>query len=294
LTQILLLGKYGQLGWECHRTLSCLGEIKAFDFPEIDLKQPESLRNLIRSSKPDVIVNATAYTAVDRAESEKDIAFAINCEAPKIMAEEAQKLRCGLIHYSTDYVFDGMKGADYVETDIPNPINVYGQSKLAGEEAIQEIGGTYLILRTSWVYSLRRDSFVTKVLEWARTQPKLRIVSDQVSNPTWSRMLAEATAQLLAMGTNDLKNWLGEHSGVYHLAGWGAASRFEWAQAILSLDPRAEEQVVRMVQLAQTTDFPTPAQRPLYSTLSCNHFAKTFGLRLPNWEDALKLALEAE
>jgi dTDP-4-dehydrorhamnose reductase len=294
LTQILLLGKYGQLGWECHRTLSCLGETKAFDFPEIDLKQPESLRDLIRSSKPDVIVNATAYTAVDRAESEKDIAFAINGEAPKIVAEEAQKLGCGLIHYSTDYVFNGMKGSDYVETDIPNPINIYGQSKLAGEEAIQEIGGTYLILRTSWVYSLRRDSFVSKVLEWARTQPKLRIVSDQVSNPTWSRMLAEATAQLLAMGTNDLKNWLGEHSGVYHLAGWGAASRFDWAQAILSLDPRAEEQVVRKVQLAQTTDFPTPAQRPLYSALSCNHFAKTFGLRLPNWEDALKLALEAE
>ena len=294
MLRILLLGNYGQLGWECHRALSPLGEVKALDFPEIDLSQPDSLRDLINSWKPGLILNATAYTAVDRAETEADVAFSINADAPRIMAEEARRLGCGLIHFSTDYVFDGTKGADYVESDIPNPINVYGQSKLAGEDAIQEVGGAFLILRTSWVYSLRRDSFVSKVLEWARKQPKLRIVSDQVSNPTWSRMLAEATAQLVAMGADDLLSWLGERSGVYHLAGWGVASRFEWAQAILALDPRMQEQVVRELLPAQTVDFPTPAQRPLYSALSCNYFAKIFGLRLPNWEDALKLALETE
>jgi dTDP-4-dehydrorhamnose reductase len=294
MLRILLLGKYGQLGWECHRAFSPLGEVKALDFPEIDLSQPEKLRDLINLWKPSLILNATAYTAVDRAESEADIAFSINADAPRIMAEEARRLGCGLIHFSTDYVFDGTKGVDYIESDIPNPINVYGQSKLAGETAIQEVGGAFLILRTSWVYSLRRESFVSKVLDWARKQTELSIVGDQVSNPTWSRMLAEATAQLLAKGASDLISWLGEHSGVYHLAGWGAASRYEWAQEILSLDPRAEEQVVRHLRLAHTTDFPTPAQRPLYSALSCNHITKKFGIRLPNWEKALKLAMEAE
>ncbi|MFU8773621.1 MAG: SDR family oxidoreductase, partial [Anaerolineales bacterium] len=136
MLRILLLGKYGQLGWECHRALSCLGEIKALDFPEIDLKQPENLCVLIRSWKPDVIVNATAYTEVDRAETETEFAFAINRDAPGILAEEARRIGCGLIHFSTDYVFDGTKGADYVESDIPNPVNVYGHSKLAGERAI--------------------------------------------------------------------------------------------------------------------------------------------------------------
>jgi dTDP-4-dehydrorhamnose reductase len=293
LIRILLLGKYGQLGWECHRALCPLGEIKALDYPEIDLNQPESLRDLIRSWKPELIVNATAYTAVDRAENEAKIAFSINCDAPRILAEEAQQLGCGLIHYSTDYVFDGTKGTDYVETDIPNPINIYGQSKLAGERAIQKVGGAYLILRTSWVYSLRRDSFVTKVLEWAREQTALRIVCDQVGNPTWSRMLAEATAQLLAKGAGDLLPWLDERSGIFHLAGSGAASRLEWAQAVLDCDPRKDEQIALEVQPARSTDFPTPAQRPLYSALSCDLFNETFGLQLPDWRQALQLVLEA-
>lgn len=292
MLKILLLGKYGQLGWECHRALSCLGEVKALDFPEIDLKQPENLCVLIRSWKPDVVVNATAYTEVDRAETETEFAFAINRDAPGILAEEARRIGCGLIHFSTDYVFDGTKGADYVESDIPNPVNVYGHSKLAGERAIQQVGGVYLILRTSWVYSLRRPSFVTKVLEWARKQHTLRIVSDQVSNPTWSRMLAEITAQLIAKGANDLVPWMREYSGLYHLAGWGTASRFEWAQSILAWDPRREEQVIKEILPAESQEFPAPAQRPLYSALSCDLFMDTFGLRLPDWEEALKLALD--
>src|SRR4030067_2084956 len=159
---ILLLGKYGQLGWELQRTLAPLGDILALDFPQINLEREDSLRELIHNIRPQVIFNATAYTAVDRAESEMEIAQAINSHAPRVMAEEAKKIGAAIIHYSTDYVFDGKKGGDYLEKDTPNPLNVYGQSKLAGERAIQEVGGSYLILRTSWVDSVRRDSFVTK------------------------------------------------------------------------------------------------------------------------------------
>jgi len=289
--RILLLGNKGQLGWECHRALSPLGELRALDYPEIDLTQPESLRDLICSWKPEVIVNATAYTAVDLAETEADIAYLINRDAPGIMAEEAQRLGCSLIHFSTDYVFDGTKGAEYVENDEPNPINIYGQSKLAGERAVQQAGGACLILRTSWVYSLRQESFVTKVLEWARNHTTLRIVHDQIGNPTWSRMLAEITAQLLVKGTENLQPWLLERKGVYHLAGSGTASRYEWARAVLAYDPRQDEQVAKEVQSALTADFPTPAKRPLFSALDCNLFTKTFGLRLPDWEQALQLAL---
>jgi len=290
--RILLLGKWGQLGWELHRALCPLGEVIAKDFPEIDLVQGAEVRQLVRDVKPQLIVNATAYTAVDKAESEPELAMAINAEAPGVLAEEAARLNAVLIHYSTDYVFDGTKGQPYRENDTPNPLNMYGKSKLAGEKAIENVGGVYLILRTSWVYSLRRDSFVTKVLEWARKQSTLRIVTDQVSNPTWCRMLAEVTAQLLAMGGKNLIDWLRERRGLYHLAGAGYASRFEWAQAILSHDPHKEEQVVRELQPARTADFPTAAQRPLFSALDCRHFERTFGLSLPHWEVALRMAME--
>ena len=289
---ILLLGKYGQLGWELQRTLAPLGDILALDFPQIDLEQADSLRELIHNIRPQVIFNATAYTAVDRAESEMEIAQAINSHAPRVMAEEAKKIGAAIIHYSTDYVFDGKKGGDYLEQDPPNPLNMYGESKLEGERAIQDVGESYLILRTSWVYSVRRESFVTRVLEWSRKQTTLRIVSDQVSNPTWCRMLAEATAQLLAMASKDVAGWMDERRGIYHLAGSGRASRFEWAQAILEMDPRREEQTVHEVQPALTSEFPTPAVRPLHSALNCDHFTDTFGLTLPDWREALKLALE--
>ena len=224
--RILLLGKYGQLGWELHRTLSPLGEIVALDFPEIDLTQGNNVRQLVRDIQPTVIVNATAYTAVDRAETEPEIAMAVNSLAPGLLAEEAMTTGSALVHFSTDYVFDGTKGSDYVETDIPNPLGVYGKSKLDGERAIEQVDGCYLILRTSWVYSLRRECFVTKVLEWSRHQPTLRVVSDQASNPTWARMLAEATAQLLSKGITDVAGFLRERRGLYHLAGSGRSSRF--------------------------------------------------------------------
>ncbi len=290
--RILLLGKNGQLGWELQRTLAPLGEVIAVDYPEIDLAQEGAAQKAVRQARPQLIVNASAYTAVDQAESEEELAYAVNTRAPGELAKGATSLGAALIHYSTDYVFDGSKGSPYIESDTPNPLNVYGRSKLAGEQAIEHIGGAYLILRTSWVYSLRRDSFVTKVLQWSRKQPSLRIVDDQVSNPTWARMLAETTAQLIAKAGGDPSGWLGERRGLYHLAGNGYASRLEWAQAILSHDPHKEEQVTREILPAHTADFPTLAQRPLFSALNCDKFAHTFGLCLPGWEDALRMAME--
>ncbi|OGO28042.1 MAG: dTDP-4-dehydrorhamnose reductase [Chloroflexi bacterium RBG_16_52_11] len=292
MRSILLLGKLGQLGWELQRALAPLGEVSAFDFPEIDLANEGQVRAIVRSQRPQVIVNATAYTAVDKAESEPEIAMAINARAPGILAEEALRLGAAVIHYSTDYVFDGTKGSQYLENDIPNPLGVYGRSKLGGERAIQTVGGNYLILRTSWVYSLRRDSFVTKVLQWSRQRAVLRIVSDQIGNPTWSRMLAEATSILLVKGGEGWLDWLKEKRGLYHLAGSGYASRLEWAQAILKEDPRREEQVTREIQPALTADFPTPAQRPLFSALNCDLFTRTFGARLPDWQYGLQMAME--
>lgn len=291
--RILLLGKIGQLGWELQRTLAPLGEVIALDYPEIDLSKGGVASQVVGQVLPQVIINASAYTAVDRAEGESQIAMAINARAPGELAQAAATLGAALIHYSTDYVFDGNKGSPYLESDAPNPLNVYGVSKLAGEQAIQQVSGSFLILRTAWVYSLRRDSFVTKVLQWSREQPSLRVVADQVSNPTWARMLAEITAQLLARAGDHPVEWLGERRGLYHLAGDGYASRLEWTQAVLRLDPRPQQQATREVLPARTAEFPTPAQRPLFSALDCQRFTHVFGLRLPGWEDALRLAMEA-
>lgn len=290
--KILLLGNTGQLGWELQRTLAPLGEVIGLDYPAINLSLPDSIRETVQQVQPQIIVNATAYTAVDRAESEPELAMAINGAAPGFLAEAAKKLGASLIHYSTDYVFDGSKGRTYLETDAPNPLGVYGSSKLAGEMAIREAGGSYLILRTSWVYSVRRPSFVTKVLEWSRQQPVLRMVTDQIANPTAARMLAEVTALLLAKADPDTTGWIAERAGIYHLAGSGIASRMEWAQAILEMDPHPNEQLAQKIEPALTAEFPTPAQRPLYSALDCTLFEQTFGLRLPDWRTALKLTLD--
>ena len=290
--KILLLGKNGQLGWELNRTLQPLGEVFAFDYPDVDMADARNIREIVRQTKPDVIYNATAYTDVDKAESEPDLAEAVNVIGPGILAEEARKLNAVLIHYSTDYVFDGKKGSPYIETDIPNPLNVYGLSKLHGEQAIQQVGGVYLIFRTSWLYSLRGNSFVNKVLQWARTQKTLRIVDDQIGSPTWARMLAEATTQVIAQSRGDPSGYLTEKAGLYHLAGKGAASRYTWANNILDFDPHRYEQIVRELQIAKTSDFPTTAVRPLFSVLSCSAFEKTFDLMLPSWQKTLLFALQ--
>ncbi len=293
MKRMLLIGNTGQVGWELERTLAPLGQVVSIDYPAIDLADTPAVRQLIRQVNPDVIVNAAAYTAVDRAEREPELARAINGTAPGVLAEIAQELDAAFIHYSTDYVFAGDKGAAYVESDPPNPINEYGRSKLVGELAVQEAGGAYLVLRTSWVYSTRRDSFVTKVLAWSRKNPVLRVVTDQTSSPTWCRMLAEATAQVLAMGGAEIASWLAERRGIYHLAGAGSASRFAWAQAILAMDPHADQQVTHEMQPALSREFPTPATRPVNSALNCNLFSSTFGIHLPHWKEALRLAMDS-
>lgn len=285
--RILLLGKNGQLGWELQRTLPALGFVTAIDYEDVDFLDPVALREAVRGLVPQIIVNAAAYTDVDGAEGESQRAEAINAAAPGLLAEEAKKLGAILIHYSTDYVFDGTKGAPYFEGDRPNPLNVYGVSKLAGEQAVQAVGGFHVILRTAWVYSRRGKGFVQKVLEWARQSQTMRIVNDQVSNPTWARTLAEATARMMVPGLNHVR----EHVGLYHLAGEGYASRFEWAKSVLELDPRRGQQVVQRLLPAATSEFPTPARRPLFSALDCQKFRQTFGLQLPPWRIALHTAL---
>ncbi len=290
--RILLLGNTGQLGWELERTLAPLGELNACDYPAIDLSDIKSLRQIIRDCQPHLLINATAYTAVDRAETEPHLANAINAIAPAVMAEEVRLMGASFIHFSTDYVFDGLKGAPYLESDPPDPLSVYGYTKLAGEQAVQQVGGAYLILRTSWVYSMHRDSFVNKVLGWARTQPTLKLVTDQVSGPTWARLLAEVTSQLTVLAGEDSLGWFSQHHGLYHLAGSGYCSRFEWGRQVLQLDPHKEEQVVHELLPALTAEFPTPARRPLFSALNCDHFFQTFHLHMPDWKFALKLAME--
>ena len=285
--KILLFGAMGQLGTELQQMLSPLGEVAAYDIHNLNLENTKDVRETIRTIHPDVIVNASAYTAVDQAESEAEKAFTVNGDIPGLFAEEASALNASLIHYSTDYVFDGMKGTTYLEEDETHPLSVYGKSKLAGEQAIKAHGANYLILRTSWVYSRSRSSFVTKVLEWSRKQDVLSIVDDQVSNPTWARTLADVTSQLLNKGIDCLR----EHSGLYHVAGNGYASRLDWAKKIIELDPNKHEQKVREILPALTADFPTPAQRPLFSALDCSLFQSTFDITLPKWEDALKLAM---
>ncbi len=291
--KILLLGKIGQLGYELQRTLAPLGEVTALDYPDIDFSKPATLAPQIMAVKPDIMINAVAYTNVDKAEVETDLANAINGESCEALAKTAKKLDAALIHFSTDFVFDGAKGASYYETDLVNPINAYGKSKLIGEQAIQEFGRNYLILRTSWLYSLRRDNYVLKVLQWAHTQPKMRVVTDQKGSPTSARVLAEITALALGMAKEGGNDWLMERQGIYHLAGDGAASRFEFAQTIIRLDPKRQGQIVTELLPASSDEFPLPARRPADTSLNCDKFEQTFSLRMPPWKEALRLEMES-
>lgn len=292
MKKILQFGTKGQVGWELLRTCAPLGEIVALDYPDVDLSDSGGLRELVRNVKPDIIVNAAAYTNVDKAENEPELARAINATGPAVLAEEAKKINAVLVHYSTDYVFDGAKGSPYVETDATNPLNMYGQTKLEGEQAIAASGCANLVLRTSWVYSMRQGGFVTKVLQWARTQEVMRVVDDQISSPTSARMLAEVTALILGQGREDVFGYLSENGGLYHCAGGGSCSRYEWAKAILEYDPRKEEQVVKELLPAKSTDFAVPANRPMVSVLECDNLFGTFRLRQPTWEECLRITTE--
>ena len=289
--KILLLGKNGQVGWELQRTLAPLGEIVAPGRKELDLSEPDAIRSFVRSMKPDLVVNAAAYTAVDKAEEEPDLAMAINGIAPRIISEEATRCCAVLIHYSTDYVFDGKKSAPYTEQDKPKPINIYGKTKLAGENAIREVGCSYLILRTSWIYGLRGDNFLLTIQRLATERSELTIVNDQYGAPTWSRMIAEATAQML------VRLSLGDSSkikGLYHLTAAGETTWFEFAEAILELDQENRKgQHGPLLKAIKTENYPTSAARPFYSVLDNSLVSEQFAVTMPGWREQLKLALNS-
>jgi len=293
--RILLLGKNGQVGGELHRLLAPAHEVVAVGRQEADLARPEELRGLVGRTKPRIIINAAAYNAVDRAESEPGLAEAVNATAPGVLAAEAAQRRAAFVHFSTDYVFDGRAGRPYVEADPPNPLNTYGKSKHRGEIAVLEQGGVALILRTSWVYSLHRPCFVTQVLAWSRTKDELRIAEDQTSAPTWCRVVAQATAGILDSAGPDPWEALAARAGIYHLANRGAATRYEWATAILALDPKAAEQRVpaQAVIPGRRSDFPSAAERPAFTVLDSSRVCEVFGLRLPAWRDSLKQAMRS-
>ena len=283
--RILLTGKNGQVGWELQRTLAVLGEVISVDHAAMDLANPDSIRNTIQEIKPNLIINTAAYTAVDKAETESAAAMKINGVAPGIIAEEAKKLGATMIHYSTDYVFDGSKTSAYTEVDATNPISVYGKTKLAGEEAIAAVGLPYLILRTSWIYSLRGDNFLLTVKKLAKERSELKIVSDQIGAPTWARTIAEATALTIARLPYPLSDI---PSGIYHMTSAGSTSWYGFTKAILE---KLNDHHFPKIKAITTGEYPTPARRPANSTLSTEKISKTFGIALPHWEQGLELCI---
>ncbi|HFD91997.1 MAG TPA: dTDP-4-dehydrorhamnose reductase [Gammaproteobacteria bacterium] len=291
--RILLIGKDGQVGWQLQRTLAPLGRIAAYDHPTLDLGKPDQVRAIIEEVRPTLIVNAAAYTAVDKAEEERDLAMAINAHGPALLAEEAKKLGAAVIHYSTDYVFDGAKGEPYTENDPPHPLNVYGESKLAGDRAIMESGVPHLIFRTSWVYGIRGNNFLRTLLKLFAERDEISIVDDQVGAPTWSRMIAEATAQVLAqcLGPRTVLD-LAQASGLYNLTASGETTWYGFAQAIA--DHASKQHLapkVADIKPIPSAEYPTPAVRPPYGVLSHKKLQETFGLFIPSWEEQLALCI---
>lgn len=289
MTTLLVTGKSGQVGWELQSALKPLGWVIATDRVEMDLASPDGIRAAVRSSKPDIIVNAAAYTHVDKAEAETELAMRVNGEAPGVMAEEAKRAGALLIHYSTDYVFDGGRTEPYEEADAPNPVNAYGKSKLAGERAIAAVGCDHLILRTSWVYSARGSNFVKTMLKLAREREEIPVVNDQFGSPTWARSLAEGTARLLRHAA------VREKSGIYHFSAAGHTSRFELAAVIVAtareLSRGGESEKWARVKPIATAEYPLPAARPLHSVTSNARVNAVFGFELPPWKDQLRAFL---
>jgi dTDP-4-dehydrorhamnose reductase len=291
-TRILVFGRTGQLGWELRHKLACLGEVAQVEYPEIDFRSPDSIRGAVRAAEPAVLINAAAYTAVDKAESDPEMAMAINGMAPGVLAEEAKRLGSILVHYSTDYVFDGAKQGPYVESDAPHPLSVYGRTKLAGDQAIEAVGGEYLILRTSWVYGARGSNFLLTMLRLARERAELRIVDDQIGAPTTSECIAQATGDLLAQLLAPSGGGLGGRSGIYNLTSAGSTSWFGFARALLTQSAATHGFTVPNLIPIGTSDYPTPAKRPANSRLCCKRVEETFGVIMPDWERALDLVLD--
>ncbi len=278
--KILLTGAAGQLGRELKRSLACLGEVIACDHGQLDLTNPTALRETVRQQAPSIIVNAAAYTAVDRAESEPMLAQAVNAEAPGVLAEEAKRLGALLIHFSTDYVFDGCKPSPYTETDATAPLSAYGKSKRDGERAIVSSGARHLILRTSWVYGLHGANFMKTMLRLARERDELRVIDDQFGAPTWTRHLADVSAQILIRQEY--------REGIYHLTAGGVTSWHGYAEAIFEAGVQQGLLTKKpTVHRITSADYPLPARRPQNSRLDCSRFTTDFALTLPDWRVGL-------
>ena len=284
--KILINGRHGQVSHELQRRLGAVGELIVLGRDQLDLAQPDQIRRQVQNVRPDLIINAAAHTAVDLAESEPQTAFAINAVAPGILAEEALALDIPLIHYSTDYVFDGMKAGPYNEDDAPNPLGVYGKSKLAGEQAIRDVQGKYLILRTSWVYSTHGRNFLLTMQRLLQEKPELRVVADQIGAPTWAGTIANSTLALIERWqTNEVANW-----GTYHLTAQGETSWFGFAQAIGETLRQQGRPCADLLPIP-SSDYPTPAARPLNSRLDCSRLQRDWGVSQPDWQTALRECL---
>lgn len=286
MTRILLLGKDGQLGRALARELPALGDLVALGHAEADLTDGEQLISLVHGLAPEIIVNAAAYTNVDQAESQEDLAYSINAVAPGVLAREAARIGALILHYSTDYVFDGRARTPYREEAVPRPLNRYGQSKLAGEKAVQEAGGRHLIFRTSWLYSPTGSSFVARVVRWAMEKQTLEIVDDQWGSPTSCRSLANASAHALGMVLRTRESRL----GLFHVVCRGAPSRFDLASAVIE---QVDLTRTPVLERAYSDQFPLPARRPQFSALDPSHFEEVFEYRMPGWKGCLRGAFSS-
>ena len=290
--RILITGRDGQVGWECQRSLQALGEVVSVSRSEADLASPTAIRDLVAAAAPDLIVNTAAYTAVDRAESEPDLAYAVNAVAPAVLAESVRRSGAALVHLSTDYVFDGMKDGPYVESDVCNPLSVYGRTKMQGEQAVLASGAPALVLRTSWVYAMRGSNFLRTIVRLAREREELRIVDDQWGAPTWARSIAEAIAVIAARAGNDRQSVaeaFAVRGGLYHLTAAGSTNWHQFAVALLARIADPGRRLSRIVPIP-TRDYPTPARRPANSRLDCGRLARDWAVTLPRWDSALDLA----
>ncbi len=288
--RILLAGKNGQVGWELNRSLSKLGTVFAMGREDMDFSKPETLRPVIQDIRPDIIINAAAYTAVDKAESEPDLAMTINGIAPGVIAKEAKKIGATVIHYSTDYVFDGKATSPYNEENPTYPLSVYGNSKLAGEQAVTQAGIPHIIFRTSWVYSLRGGNFLTTIQKLAHTRKQIKVVDDQTGTPTSARAIAESTTHILGQGLNagTTKSSIFSHPGIFHISCGGETNWFGFAKTILKLSGLSEDTEVTPIP---TSEYPTLATRPKYSLLSNKKLKQVFHHEMPPWQDALQECL---
>lgn len=289
--RILLLGKNGQVGWELQRSLAPLGEVTAVDFDSTDycgdFSNPEGITETVRSVRPNVIVNAAAHTAVDKAESEPDFAQLLNATTVAVLATEAEKLGAWLIHYSTDYVFDGSGDKPWTEMDMPAPLNVYGKTKLEGEQYIQQLCSRYLIFRTSWVYAARGNNFVKTMLRFGKERTDISVINDQYGAPTGAELLADCTAHAIRIAVCQP-----EVAGLYHLLASGTTTWFEYARLVFAEAQRhGIELAVKNLNAIMSSQFPTPAIRPHNSRLDTTRFQQTFGMVLPQWQTGVKRML---